>query len=84
MTGLLPGRTVTAPDTVPRVGNPKRVLTAEDEQAIRDAMQAVEVAKDGVRLAVLDAASHGASVRVLAEFTGKSTSTISGWKRQAR
>ena len=75
---------MTSNATVPRVGNPKRVLTAEDEKAIRDAMRAVEVAKDGVRIAVLAAASHGASVRVLAEFTGKSTSTISEWKRATR
>lgn len=70
--------------TVARVGNPKRVISPEDEVAIRDAMRAVEAAKDGVRVAVLTAAQHGASVRVLAEFTGKSTSTISGWKRDAR
>ncbi|UXZ57096.1 hypothetical protein [Curtobacterium sp. Arg-1] len=66
------------------MGNPKRVLSPEDEAAITRAMDTERAARDGVRDAVLTAAQHGASVRVLAEFTGKSTSTISGWKREAR
>lgn len=70
--------------TVARVGNPKRVLSPEDEAAITHAMDTERAARYGVRDAVLTAAQHGASVRVLADFTGKSTSTISGWKREAR
>lgn len=76
--------------TVPRVGNPKRVLTAEDDDRISEALRwkqrvlrELEEAESAIRVAVLEAASHGASVRVLAEFTGKSTSTISAWKRDA-
>ncbi|MDK8171772.1 hypothetical protein QP735_04440 [Curtobacterium citreum] len=65
------------------MGNPKRVLTAEDEQAIRDAMQAAQSADAAVREAVLSAHSHGASIRVLSEFTGMSTNTIMRWKKDA-
>lgn len=64
-------------------GNPKRVLTAEDETRIREVLVLRDNAVESVRRAVLDAASHGASVRVLAEFTGMSTNTISRWKADA-
>lgn len=71
--------------TVERVSpNPKRVLSPEDETSIRFAMHVRDAANEYVRRAVLDAASHGASVRVLAEFTGMSTNTISRWKADAR
>lgn len=79
------GRAVTAARaaTVPRVGNPKRVLTAEDEQAIRDVLNRAQAVQDEVRHVVLAAHSHGASVRVLSEFTGMSTNTIMRWKKDA-
>ncbi|WP_336698164.1 hypothetical protein [Curtobacterium sp. USHLN213] len=66
------------------MGNPKRVLTAEDEQAIRDAMRAAQSADTAVREAVLSAHGHGASIRVLSEFTGMSTNTIMRWKKDGR
>jgi transposase-like protein len=70
--------------TVARMSpNPKRVLTPEDETAIRDAMTAARHADQAVRNAVLTAARHGASVRSLAEFTGMSTNTIHRWKHEA-
>jgi hypothetical protein len=75
---------MTAPATVRLMVNSKRVLSAEDEQAIRNAMQVASAAQEGVRAAILTAVNHGASVRVLAEFTSMSTSTISRWKREAR
>lgn len=79
------GRAVTAaaPATVPRVGNPKRVLSAEDEAEIRDAMRWSESAQAHLRKMVLAAHAHGASVRSLAEFTGMSTNTIMRWKKDA-
>ncbi|MDR6172668.1 DNA-directed RNA polymerase specialized sigma24 family protein [Curtobacterium sp. SORGH_AS776] len=75
--------TAAAPATVPRVGNPKRVLSAEDEQAIRDVLNRAQAVQDEVRTAVLTAHAHGASVRSLAEFTGMSTNTIMRWKKDA-
>ncbi len=75
--------TVTAPATVPRVGNPKRVLTAEDERDIREAMRWSESAQEHLRKMVLAAHEHGASIRVLSEFTGMSTNTIMRWKKDA-
>lgn len=78
-----PGAEVVTAATVPRVGNPKRVLSAEDEQAIRDAMQAADVASVALRDAVVAAHWHGASVRSLSEFTGMSTNTIMRWKKDA-
>ncbi|PZF11773.1 hypothetical protein DEI98_06540 [Curtobacterium sp. MCLR17_034] len=60
------------------------MLTAEDEQAIRDAMTAAETAGAAIREAVLTAHAHGASVRSLAEFTGMSTNTIMRWKKDAK
>lgn len=66
------------------VSNPKRVLGADDETRIRVALTNRDDAVEGVRRAVLDAVSHGASVRVLAEFTGMSTNTISRWKSDAK
>lgn len=73
-----------APAAVPRVGNPKRVLMAEDEQAIRDVLNRARAVQDEVRQVVLTAHSHGASVRSLAEFTGMSTNTIMRWKKEGR
>lgn len=71
--------------TLQRVSpNPKRVLSPEDEISIRKALTRRDDAVEGVRRVVLDAVSHGASVRVLAEFTGMSTNTISRWKADAR
>lgn len=74
---------MTTTATVPRVGNPKRVLTTEDEHAIRDAMSRAQAVQDEVRAVVLAAHSHGASVRVLSAFTGMSTNTIMRWKKEA-
>lgn len=74
--------TITA--TVPRVGNPKRVLTADDDAAIQAALELEARADGAVKRAVLEAARHGASVRVLAERIGRPTSLISRWKRDAR
>lgn len=76
--------TATPAATVHRVGNPKRVLTAEDEQAIRDVLNRAQAVQDEVRAAVLSAHAHGASVRSLAEFTGMSTNTIMRWKKDGR
>jgi len=74
--------------TVARVGNPKRVLTDEDAAAIRAAMDEAErvraSAEDKIRAAVITAHAHGASFRVLSEFTGRSTSTITAWNKAAR
>lgn len=71
--------------TLQRVSpNPKRILSPADETSIREALTRRDDAVEGVRRAVLDAVSHGASVRVLAEFTGMSTNTISRWKADAR
>jgi hypothetical protein len=64
--------------------NPKRLLDPEDEKRIRSALSAREKATDEVRDAVLAASDHGASVRVLAEFTGMSTNTISRWKAERK
>lgn len=71
--------------TLQRVSpNPKRALSPEDETRIRFAMHVRDAAYEHLRRAVLDAADNGASVRVLAEFTGMSTNTISRWKADAR
>lgn len=71
--------------TLQRVSpNPKRLMTTADQIRVRDAMRARDAADEEVRQAVLESASHGASVRVLAEFTGMSTNTISRWKADAR
>lgn len=71
--------------TVQRVSpNPKRPIPPDDQEAIRRAMDGHETAYAALRDAVLIAASHNASVRELAEFTGMSTNTISRWKREAR
>lgn len=70
--------------TLQRVSpNPKRLLNAADEQRIREALTARDKADEGLRSAVVDASTR-ASVRVLAEFTGMSTNTISRWKADAR
>ena len=55
----------------------KRLLGAEDKTRLRAALDAQVEANVELRAAVLDAVDHGASVRVLAEFTGMSTNTIS-------
>lgn len=71
--------------TLQRVSpNPKRVLSPDDETMIRDAMSLRDYADKGLRESILRAVEHGASVRVLAEFTGMSTNTISRWKADAR
>lgn len=76
---------VTVPATVGRVSpNPKRLMSTADQVRVRDAMRARDAADEDVRRAVVEALSHGASVRVLAEFTGMSTNTISRWKANAR
>ncbi|WP_171024171.1 helix-turn-helix domain-containing protein [Microbacterium sp. 5K110] len=64
--------------------NPKRALAPADEQRLRAALDAHESSYDELRAAVLAASANGASVRVLAEFLGKSTNTISRWKTDAR
>lgn len=81
---------MTAPATVPRVGNPKRVLTAEDDDRISEALRNkqrvlrdLEAADYAIRAAVVAAHAHGASIRVLSEFTGMSTNTIMRWKKDA-
>lgn len=71
--------------TVARVApNPKRTLAPSDEQRLRTALDAHEASYSELRAAVLAASDNGASVRVLAEFLGKSTNTISRWKTDAR
>lgn len=70
--------------TVGRVSpNPKRVLSTRDEKRIREALEARDKADEDLRFAVVDASARS-SVRVLAEFTGMSTNTISRWKADAR
>lgn len=70
--------------TLQRVSpNPKRILNADDEQRIREALDARTKADENLRTTVVDASTR-ASVRVLAEFTGMSTNTISRWKADAR
>lgn len=64
--------------------NPKRVLDPDDARRIKSALSRQERSYAELRAAVLDAAENGASVRVLAEFTGMSTNTISRWKSEGK
>lgn len=57
--------------------NPKRVLSDGERERIRAALTQREVAERELRAAVVESA---ASVRVLADFTGLSTSTVQRWK----
>lgn len=68
--------------TVRRVPNPKRPIEPDDQEKIRRAMDNHDAAYNALQDAVRTAATNGASVRELAEFTGMSTNTISRWKRE--
>ncbi len=75
---------VPASATLRRVSpNPKRVLNRADELAILKAMDARDQADNHLRSTIVDVSARS-SVRVLAEFTGMSTNTISRWKADAR
>lgn len=70
--------------TVERVSpNPKRVLSRADEKLLKDALAQRDWADMHLRTVVVEL-SERSSVRVLAEFTGMSTNTISRWKADAR
>jgi len=70
--------------TLQRVSpNPKRVLSPDDEKLIREALDARDQADENLRNMIVDVSSRS-SVRVLAEFTGMSTNTISRWKADAK
>lgn len=62
--------------------NPKRTLTNEDAERIRNAKRLSDAAYSDYQVAVLVALDHGAGVRAVAEFTGLSTSTIQRWKKE--
>ena len=66
--------TATVGDVSP---NPKRVLSDSERERIRAALTRRELAERELRAAVVESA---ASVRVLADFTGLSTSTVQRWK----
>jgi transposase-like protein len=57
------------------------IITAADQKRLRAALAARDASDQELHAAVLAAASHGASVREIATFTGLSTNTISRWKR---
>lgn len=66
--------------TVERVSpNPKRLLDVAEAERLRAAMKLRDEAEQELRAAVTEST---ASVRVLAEFTGMSTNTISRWKSE--
>ncbi|WP_157534377.1 hypothetical protein [Microbacterium sp. Leaf320] len=63
--------------------NPKRVLNRHDELAILKAMDARDEADENLRNTIVEVSARS-SVRVLADFTGMSTNTISRWKADAK
>jgi len=63
--------------------NPKRVLSPDDEKLVREALDARDQAEENLRNTIVEVSARS-SVRVLAEFTGMSTNTISRWKADAR
>lgn len=68
--------------TVGRVSpNPKRELTDDEAARIRNALDAADAATTELKAAITEST---ASVRVLAEFTGMSTNTISRWIAESR
>lgn len=72
---------VHAADSIGDVPQSRGVVSDEDAARIRVAASELERAEAEMRRAVLSASSNGASVRELAALTGKSTNTISRWKR---
>lgn len=66
--------TATVGDVSP---NPKRVLSDGERERIRAALTQRDAAETELRAAVTEST---ASVRVLADFTGLSTSTVQRWK----
>ena len=67
--------------TVGRVPQNRGLVSDADLKRLRAALEAREENERELRAAVLEAVSHGSSVRMLAAATGLAPSTISRWKR---
>lgn len=67
--------------TVKGVPQKKGLLSEVGKQRIAAAKELRDTAEAAYREEVLAEARRGASVRMLAEFTGMSTNTIGRWKR---